>query len=647
MGLMSDGMYIPEKTRDLMASGATKGNRHDAMFKIGMSLLGQGMSPDAVFAQIRATIPDPDKTDREIRDVIQWCLQKNPTPAGYSDSPPPQTSRPAKQWTAPQKPAEKPLPPQEAVRRCIGDAWMSEASWAARCKTPLPVDPKEQMRTLLLALYEPTDRVNIVGRHFIGDDGKAKPHGGGKSLTRDEWMDYIADKGVPKSEAGVWVRPNPCGDGTGKDGAIQDADIMAWRFAFLESDILSTAEQLSFYARTGLPIAAIITSGGEASCHAWVRIDAKSLDEYRERVKALYAVVEAYGMDKANKNASRLSRLPGAHRTIGGHGDGYQRLLYVNGDCRGDVITDEFLERMAISLRKPPPSKTPLMDAMFAAADRYDDLIKNKGKTGLMNGLESFDRMSGGLKKKRMYVIAAESKCGKSTLGFNIVNHVSVRNGLPVAMFSMEMDKDEIVDILVAMNGSVDRNVFNTGNFFGNDAERSLEGLKKIGNAPLHIFDNPIMTTADMRSECLRLKAETDIALVVCDYVQLCTPTPETMHQGREQQVAAMGKDLRALCKDVDAPVIVISQINDEGKLRESRSLAHAAHAVLLLEEMDPTNTGIERELKLKIERARGLPRGEFPILFEVLYSRMSDGKHSTEKRETVKQGDFRKQNRR
>lgn len=639
---MSD-LYIPEKTRAHMVNGAAKGNRHDTMFKIAMPLLGQGMSPDAVFAQIRATIPDADKTDREIRDVIEWCLKKQPEPSGYGDEKPSPAKR---QWNP--RPAEKQEPkktPLEAVRHCIGDAWMSETAWTARSKVPIPSDPAGQMRALLLALYEPEERVNLVKEFFIGEDKKAKPHGGGKTMTRDEWLNYIADRGVPKSESGIWIRPNPCGGGTGKDGSITDADVLAWRFAFLESDILSTAEQLSFYARTGLPIAALITSGGENSCHAWVRVDAKNLEDYREKVKNLYAVVEAYGMDKANKNASRLSRLPGARRTVGAFGDGMQRLIYLDGECRGDVLTEQFLSNMATVLRHPPPAKMPMKDSVFAASDRYDDLMRNKGKNGLMTGFTAFDTVAGGLKKKRVYVVAAESKCGKSTFAFNILNHVSVHNRLPSALFSMEMDRDEITDILVALNGCIDRNVFNTGNFYQSDVERAQTALMKIQEAPLYIFDEPNQTTESMRSECVRLiSGGVDLQLVCADYLQLADPGPEFFNLPREQQVAKMAKDFRGICKDLNVPVILISQINDDGKLRESRAVGHAAHAVMILEEMDPSNNGTERKLRLKVERARSMPRGEYPILFEVLYSRMSDGDHSVEREKpSVPQGNIRK----
>lgn len=634
--MASTDLYVPPATATKIATGAAKGNRHGTMFEIALPLLGNGMSREAVFAQLRSTFPDPDKTDREIWDVITWCESKNPTPSGHGDRPAPAVHH---QRRAPSSPPPAKLPPREAVTRCIGDQWLSEASWNARSKSPIPALPADQTRAMLLALYGPGDKINIVTKHFVGDDGKAKPHGGGKTLTRDAWLDYFAEMGLPKSKAGVWVRPNPCGPGSGKDGAITDGDILDFRFAFLESDMLSVAEQLSFFGRTGLPIAAIVLSGG-GSCHAWVRIDAATQDEYRERVAALYAAVTDYGIDKANKNSSRLSRLPGAHRKIGATGDGIQRLIYLDGDCRGDVLTPAFLERMAATLRQPPPVKRPLESTVLAAADRYEALIANRGRTGLLTGIPEFDKMSGGLKRKQMYVVAAESKCGKSTLCLNIINFAAVVNRHPVALFSMEMDRDELMDLLVAMNGSVNRNAFNTGVFFDADVQNTTRALTKIAEAPLHIFDHPLQTLESIREEALRLKAATDLALVVVDYLQLCTPS-DSYRDNREQQIAAIGRGLRILASEADVPVIAVSQINDDGKLRESRAVGHAAHAVFILEEIDPTNDGPERQLRLKIERARSMPRGAYPILFETLYCRMTEGSHSTAA--PVKQGDIRK----
>jgi hypothetical protein len=114
-------------------------------------------------------------------------------------------------------------------------------------------------------------------------------------------------------------------DGNG----IADANVTAFRFALVESDTLSLDLQLALFARLPVPVAAILSSGG-CSYHAWVRVDAENLGEYRQTVSRLLGLVARFGVDEKNKNPSRLSRLPGAKRVIGAAGDGIQRLLYLN-----------------------------------------------------------------------------------------------------------------------------------------------------------------------------------------------------------------------------------------------------------------------------------------------------------------------------
>jgi hypothetical protein len=100
---------------------------------------------------------------------------------------------------------------------------------------------------------------------------------------------------------------------------------------------------------------------------------------------------------------------------------------------------------------------------------------------------------------------------------------------------------------------------------------------------------------------------------------------------------------LRRLCVDADVPILALSQINDEGKLRESRAVGHTAHAVMILEEIDPSDDAKTRFLRLKIERARAMPRGTYPIVFEPYFCKMYEGDHETTSTRKVQQGDLRK----
>ena len=202
-----------------------------------------------------------------------------------------------------------------------------------------PWRPLEDWRVdpvmLCAALYDKEEHINVVTDFTIEEkDGgrKANPSGAGRTMLRDDWMRSIRDYGAPQSEAGAWIRPNPVKrHGTGKNGTPCDCDVTSYRFCLLESDDLPSDLQLSLWARLPLPIATIIDSGGR-SVHAWVMLNCSTAKEYQAKVNRIYTLLAQFGLCPSNKNPSRMSRLPGAQREVGKHGDGAQRLLYLNPD---------------------------------------------------------------------------------------------------------------------------------------------------------------------------------------------------------------------------------------------------------------------------------------------------------------------------
>jgi len=182
---------------------------------------------------------------------------------------------------------------------------------------------------LLEHLYHPGEIINFVTKYKTytrKSDGvvKANPDGYGESVERDKLIGRWMLDGMPKSEAGGWMRMNPV-DGEGVD----DANVTAFRFALLEWDGIPLDLQMSFLAKVPLPISAILTSGGK-SVHAWVRLDAPNREDYETAVSKLRDVLLDFGMDRKNKNPSRLSRLVGVTRKFGADGDGRQRILFLN-----------------------------------------------------------------------------------------------------------------------------------------------------------------------------------------------------------------------------------------------------------------------------------------------------------------------------
>ena len=322
--------FIPPRTRAELSSPAPRGQRHNQMKNLVVPLLGAGLTPDAVFVQLRDMYP-ADVSDSEIKDLITWAISKNP-----------------ERW--PQNPKVRNYSPRSFHREMIparvtaDQAIANTRKWLAdfhcdECDLwhVSPWRPLEDWRLdplmLFAALYNKDEYVNVVTDFTIEQkDGgqKANPKGAGRTLLRDDWMRWIRDQGTPRSEAGAWVRPNPVKDhGSGKCGAVTNADVTSYRFCLLESDVLPVDLQLSLWARVPLPIAAIIESGGR-SVHAWVMLNCSNAQEYRTKVERIYSLLARFGICSSNKNPSRLSRMPGAQRGIGKHGDGAQRLLYLN-----------------------------------------------------------------------------------------------------------------------------------------------------------------------------------------------------------------------------------------------------------------------------------------------------------------------------
>lgn len=194
-----------------------------------------------------------------------------------------------------------------------------------------PIKPSDDFARdgilLVENLFKPGELINFVTDFKISlnkdKTEKAIPHGYGSTIERDnlaaEW-----EFGMPQSKAGGWMRMNPM-DGKG----IADKNVTSFRHILLEFDSMPLDLQLSLFHKLNLPIAAILTSGGK-SVHAWVRSNAIDETAYRDDSNMLLEMLGCFGLDKKNKNPSRLSRLPGVIREIGGAGDNRQRLLYLN-----------------------------------------------------------------------------------------------------------------------------------------------------------------------------------------------------------------------------------------------------------------------------------------------------------------------------
>jgi hypothetical protein len=230
----------------------------------------------------------------------------------------------------------KPVEPVKAAENFLKSFRCGEADLFDASMIKPPENPKFDGLLLIEALYAPGEMVNFVTEYLEATEKngevKARPIGKGLTLERNVLVDRFRVSGSDSGKAGAWLRMNPL-DGKG----IADSNVTSFRFALLESDKLPLELQLSLFAKLPIPIVAILGSGSR-SVHAWVKVNAPDVDEYRSTVARMLQLLAKFGVDGKNKNPSRLSRLPGARREIGAAEDGMQRLLYLNPNPKGGAI---------------------------------------------------------------------------------------------------------------------------------------------------------------------------------------------------------------------------------------------------------------------------------------------------------------------
>lgn len=616
---MSDDGYIPRATADKLAMDFPLGERHQAKVEIATSLIGSGMSPLAVEVELRNKFSEA--TEKEIADVVNWCVKNIAPNSGYRSQPNggyrPRNGYGTLPWS-PLGPKPPDRTPNEQMEWWLDGFRMSEEGLRGLSPIQLPIEDGEALALALATLYQEEETLNIVTDYTLTDKGKANPDGIGTSKTVQEWVEYFALYEIPMSDAGAWLRINPVnGKPSGDRGGYTDDDITAFRYFLIEFDKTPLEMQMAFFAKCKLPVAAVLKSGGK-SVHAWIKIGAADKEQFKERAKRLTEAMKPFGSDAANKNPSRLSRLPSAVRKIQAAGDGVQRLLYLNPLAL--ELTDAGIREFEQSLTVPVVQDRPMLVLVKDAMDRYEYMRANQGKLGVPIGIPELDQMSGGMKPGHTTVVAGATGGCKTTLAIHAVKSALAAD-YGVLLFSLEMDKEEIFDLLLSDFCSINRNKFNNGNFTDYDFEQIAAQLPSMAKLPLFIEDSAMNSTEQIRLRTLQLAAEKRIGLVVVDYIQFVNPG--LTKENREQQVAQISHGLRVLARESKLPMMVLSQLNDEGKLRESRVIAHNANTVLLVEVQNAELPNEFDKLKVSVVKGRGIPTGNYFLNFNRSYARL------------------------
>jgi replicative DNA helicase len=292
---------------------------------------------------------------------------------------------------------------------------------------------------------------------------------------------------------------------------------------------------------------------------------------------------------------------------------------------------------------KMPTMKEQVMEAFEAIEKLYE---QRGGITGLSTGFKDLDRLTSGLHPAEMIVIAARPSMGKSALAMNIVEHIAVNENRPVAVFSLEMSAQQLVQRLLCSRAGVNSQKVRDGSFLAErDFPRLTDAASKLAEAKIFIDDSPALNILELRAKSRRLCAQHKIELIVIDYLQLLRSTSRRGQENRQIEISEISAGIKALAKELKIPVIVAAQLNrnpenrtgdSKGRprlsdLRESGSIEQDADVVGLLvrqeyyadtdEERDET----EGKADLIIAKQRNGPTGDVPLTFRKEFVRFED----------------------
>src|SRR5213595_1561736 len=287
-----------------------------------------------------------------------------------------------------------------------------------------------------------------------------------------------------------------------------------------------------------------------------------------------------------------------------------------------------------------------MKEQVMSTLESIEKLFENKGAiTGVSTGFRDLDKLTSGLHSSEMIVIAARPSMGKTALAMNIAEHAAIEVKLPVAIFSLEMSAQQLVQRMLCSRARVNLAKTRDGFLAEADFPKLTHAASKLAEARIFIDDTAGLTILELRAKARRLKAQHDVRLIVVDYLQLLRSTSRRAQDNRQLEISEISAGLKGLAKELKIPIIVVAQLNrnpeirtGSGKgvprladLRESGSIEQDADLVGLLvreeyyADSDEERTELEGKAELIIAKQRNGPIGQVKLTFLKSFTRFED----------------------
>ena len=266
---------------------------------------------------------------------------------------------------------------------------------------------------------------------------------------------------------------------------------------------------------------------------------------------------------------------------------------YLNREPLEDILENTEKQIFDVVQNRNTTDFVPVQEVVISAVESIERAAKSNGSiTGIATGFYDLDYKMAGLQPSNLILVAARPSMGKTAFVLNIAEYVAVKSDISTAIFSLEMSAEDLVKRILAMNSKVDAQLLRNGNLKDDDWSRLFESVDAVGNSKLIIDDTPGISVTELRSKCRKYKMEHDLGLVIIDYLQLMSGSKRS--ESRQQEISDISRSLNALARELNVPVIALSQLSRAvehrpdkrpmlTELRESGAIEQDADVVMFI----------------------------------------------------------------
>lgn len=312
---------------------------------------------------------------------------------------------------------------------------------------------------------------------------------------------------------------------------------------------------------------------------------------------------------------------------------------YMDKQPLGEILDETEKSIFGVLQKRGGSGFEPIRDVVLRTLDSIEKAAKQKGHiTGLETGFRDLDYKTAGLQKSDLILIAARPAMGKTAFVLNIAEYMALHSKSIIAIFSLEMSKEQLIKRMLSMNSHVDSQKIRTGNLEDEDWDRIVGSVRKIGNSNLMIDDTSGITAQELRSKCRKLKIEQGLDLVIIDYLQLMSGSGRRRGDNRQQEISDISRALKVMARELNIPVIALSQLSRAveqrpdkrpllSDLRESGAIEQDADMVMFLYRDEYYNPDTEEKgvAEVIIAKQRSGPTGSVKLAWLSQYTKFGN----------------------